>query len=496
MKTSLPLHLSKFFIPAFWFLAIIFLALNVALKWTQVTSYAPEWGGFERNVIWGIQQIMQGKPLYSNPEAAPFAIVQYMPLYYYTVAGLGNLFSVDPLDAHQVYTLARSVSFCCCIFSSILLILMALRFRVGKEIAVATGLIAFFWMNNFAIAARPDSFKALVFQLIVFVLIQFPEKRKRIIFPLVVLLSLAGFMSKQDGLVFSGILPLVLCYGGSWKETILWGGLTALFHGFILFLIQSNTHGAFFQNVAGGLQNGISISWFINAFGGYFAAMAILFGLALVLAFEFAFEQNWKLRVLSAAMVCSFFPSLFFAFKYGSGANYFLEATLISLLLFGIWLQSLDFKRLFVFPKTHQLFGLLVFSLLFYVAAMQWVAGVFLNSEKDLKANYLNQKEVADYLKTKYNGQAKVLVNFKRQWEESLTGMLPNHVVCPQRDVAIQVFDAKGKISFEPFQKSVLSGMVQFVVTEKGQNPSFLNCDFSHFEKTETIGNFTVWSRR
>jgi len=494
MIASLPQVISKFYKPAFWFLAVVFLGLNFALKWTQVASYAPEWGGFERNVIWGIQQIMQGKPLYSNPEAIPFAIVQYMPLYYYTVANLGNLFSVDPLDAHQVYTLARSVSFCCCIFSSILLILMALRFRVGKEIAIAVGLIAFFWMDKFAIAARPDSFKALVFQLIIFVLIQFPEKRKRFIFPLAVLLSLAGFMSKQDGLVFSGILPLALLYGGSWKETIFWGGLTAVFHGLILFLIQANTHSAFFQNVAGGLQNGISISWFINAFGGYFAFMAILFGLALVLAFEFAFEQNWKLRVLSAALVCSFFPSLFFSFKYGSGANYFLEATLISLLLFGIWLQSLDFKKVFVFPQSDRLFGLLVFSLLFYVAAMQWVAGVFLNSEKDLKAYYLNQKEVADYLKTIKNGKAKVLVNFKKQWEESLTGMLPNHVVCPQRDVAIQVFNAKGKISFEALKSEISGGKVEFVVTETGQLPSFLNVNFNRFLLTKKIGQFDVWS--
>jgi len=493
MNPKIPVLLAKFYRPSFWILAAIFLILNVLLKWAQVSSYAPEWGGFERNVIWGIQQIMLGKPLYSNPEASPFAIVQYMPLYYYFVACIAKIFSINPLDAHQVYFLSRFISFCCCIFSAILLVLTALRFQIKKELAIALGLVAFFWMDKFAIAARPDSFKGLIFQLLVFCLIQFPEKRKRFIFPLAICLSILGLLSKQDGLVFSGILPLTFLLSGNWKETVLYGGLTLVCHCVILFLIQFYSGNFFFSNVIGGLQNGISFSWFINAFGGYFALTAFLFGIALVIAFEFAFESNWKLRVLASALFCTFFPALLSSFKFGSGANYFLESTLISLVLVGIWLQKIDFRKLFIWPNSHQLLALLVFGLLFYVAAMQWVAGAFLNSESLLKAQYMEQKLVANYLQTKENGKTKVLVNINKQWEESLTALLPENVVCPQRDVAMQVFAAKGKISFDPLSKAISNGKIHFVVTDFGQKPSFLTFDFSNFTEDKKIANYQIW---
>jgi hypothetical protein len=212
MIQSSKINFERAFRILFWTMAISFLVLNLILKWTQVNSYAPEWGGFERNVIWGIQQIMLEKPLYTNPEGFPFAIIQYMPFYYQLVGFLGSIFSIDPLDSHQVYSLARMVSFTCCIFSSVLLVLMARQFKIRSEISFGLGIVAFLWMDRFAIAARPDSLKGLIFQLIIFCLIQFPEKRKRFVFSLAVLLSLFGFFTKQDGLVFSGILPLTILF--------------------------------------------------------------------------------------------------------------------------------------------------------------------------------------------------------------------------------------------------------------------------------------------
>ena len=491
MIQSSKINFERAFRILFWTMAISFLVLNLILKWTQVNSYAPEWGGFERNVIWGIQQIMLEKPLYTNPEGFPFAIIQYMPFYYHLVGFFGSIFSIDPLDSHQVYSLARMVSFACCIFSSVLLVLMARQFKIRSEIAFGLGIVAFLWMDRFAIAARPDSLKGLIFQLIIFCLIQFPEKRKRFVFSLAVLLSLFGFFTKQDGLVFSGILPLTILFCSGLKEGVLWAFITLAIQILCLFLFQKSFNGDFFSNVAGGLQNGISFSWFIGAFGSYFSLMAILFGIALLVAFEFAFEKNWKLNVLSAGLACSFFPSLLFSFKYGSGANYFLEATLISLLIFGIWLNNLPFKKLFFRPGSPQLLASLVFGLLFFVQAMQWFTGSFLNSEKALKENYLEQKSVADFFKDK--PKARVLINLKRQWEECLTTLIPNQVICPQRDVAIQVFDAKGKIDFKPLHNSISNGQIEFVITETGQKPAFLDCDFSEFKEYKSIGNFQIW---
>jgi hypothetical protein len=121
------------------FFGVLFLwiGLQLGLKRILVFSYAPDLGGFERNVIWGIQQIMLGKPLYTNPDAAPFALIQYMPAYYYLVAIIGKILSIDPLNAHSVYSLARCLNALLSLGSVFLLYRMATRnFLISRTIAV------------------------------------------------------------------------------------------------------------------------------------------------------------------------------------------------------------------------------------------------------------------------------------------------------------------------------------------------------------------------
>ncbi|HOY96743.1 MAG TPA: hypothetical protein PK509_13450, partial [Catalimonadaceae bacterium] len=321
------------------FFAVLFLwiGLQLGLKRILISSYAPDLGGFERNVIWGIQQIMLGKPLYTNPDAAPFAIIQYMPAWYYLVATLGKLLSIDPLNAHSVYSLARTFNAVLSLASVFILYRMATRhFRIPQTIAIFISSIAFLWMEAFTISGRPDCFKGFVFQCLIYVLLQYPSKRKRVVFPLAMMLSVLAFFTKQDGLVFCAILPVVLFLQKEWKQMLVTGLGIALMIAVVFSLFQFGTNGDFIRNVLGGLNNGISISWFVGAFSGYFSVMAVLFGLALVMSLEFVFEKNYALHVLAAGFVFSFFPQLLFSLKYGSGPNYFLECTFISLLFLGI----------------------------------------------------------------------------------------------------------------------------------------------------------------
>jgi hypothetical protein len=483
----------------FWVLLGILFILNLLYKWSLVNTFAPDLGGFERNVILGIQQILLGKGLYSNPETVPFFIIQYMPLYYHLVAGLATVFQIDPTDAHSLYQLARGTNLILILGSCFLLFQTASQhFKVPKSIAIPTALLAFFWMEKFTLSGRPDTLKAFLFQGLVYILLSFPEKRKRWIFPMACLIGSMAFATKQDGLVFLGILPLALLFGGNWKETFVWGLISALGIGLVVGFSQTILSTDFLANVAGGLQNGISISWFVGAFGNYFGLMALLFGLGLVLSLEFAFEENHKLRVVAASFFCSFFPALLFSLKYGSGPNYFLECTLISLLILSVWLKTEPFKGRFIHPQTTNLLATLVVGMLFLVPAIHWTTAVFLNQENQLKQSYESARKLAVSLRSRtVEGGKKplVLVDNARQWEDNLSTLIPDLLVAGQRDVIVQIADARGKTDYSGLRQILESGQVDFIVTEAGKKPGFLGFDYSKYQSKTEFEGFWVWRK-
>lgn len=481
----------------FWGMLVVLVVLNLFYKWSLATTYAPDLGGFERNVILGIQHIMLGKGLYSNPESSPFFIIQYMPLYYHLVAGLGLLLHIDPLEGHSVYQLTRTFNLVLVLGSCWLLFQSARQhFKIPVPIALPISLLALLWMEKFTISGRPDSLKVFLFQLLVYVLLSFPEKRKRFVFPLTCLLGLMAFATKQDGLVFLGILPLSLVFAGRWKETIIWGLVVSIGIGLLLVFCQMVLSPHFLANVAGGLQNGLSISWFVAAFGNYFGLKAVLFGLGLVLSMEFAFEQNHKLRVVAAAFFCSFFPALAFSLKFGSGPNYFLECTLISLLILGIWLKTSPFKNKFVVPQSAWLLALVVFGLLFLVPAIQWSTEVFFNQEDRLKSAYQQSKELAHSLRKRNAGKLPlVLANNDHQWEDNLSTLMPDMLVAGQRDVIVQIVNAKGKTDYRPFQHMVEGGGLSYIITDVGKKPDFLGSSFEKYTRKTEMNGFWIWEK-
>ena len=70
----------------------------------------PDAGGVEGNIIYFVQRLLEGQPLYTDPELPPYAIAQYSPLYYYIVAGVSDLLGFSADDLLPLYMVSRSVS--------------------------------------------------------------------------------------------------------------------------------------------------------------------------------------------------------------------------------------------------------------------------------------------------------------------------------------------------------------------------------------------------
>jgi|GEM_PF-1237400 hypothetical protein len=477
----------------FVLLAAVILVLNLGSKFILAGSYIPELGGFERNVIWGIQQILAGNPLYSNPDLPPFSLIQYMPLYYYLMAFLGKAAGIEAGDAHAVYALCRGFN----LFISMLLcsgIFISLRhtFRSAFLPAAGFSVFAFLMLQPFTLSGRPDMLKSFFFLLQVLLICSGKFSRLRIQIPLSLLLSLLCFLCKQDGLTAFAVLPAALFLGRQWKALMVYifsaTGLLAI----VLLLLDKAFAGNFFSNVLGALQNGISISWFMSVFSNFFFSYAFLFAPALVLSYEFIQEKSLRFRIAGSAFLLAFFPPLLASLKFGSGPNYFQEAILLACLFYGLSFHKLAESSWFRFHESRRLFLLFFFLLATGMSSLQAVTGLFLNQEELIRATYFAEADFCRQLERDFPGK-KLMLLTGRQWEDNLSTLLADRIINPNRDVSAQVFEGKDGNALQALRAYVMNSSDLILITDTGQKPGFPGLDFSGYHVVKSIGGRNLW---
>ena len=84
--------------------------INLILRLVLLGYYNNNFGGIEPNVIYGIQRLLLGQPLYQSPESGTFAIMQYTPLWYYLCSLLARLFNIDYINVQGIYIVSRSTA--------------------------------------------------------------------------------------------------------------------------------------------------------------------------------------------------------------------------------------------------------------------------------------------------------------------------------------------------------------------------------------------------
>ena len=95
----------KYLIYFLFGLTIIVAALNLAHLWVQ-TSNPGETSVPESLFILHAQNLAEGKPLYTDFRRPPYNLTPYTPVYYFILAGVKNLFS---LDVDQLFTRGRQL---------------------------------------------------------------------------------------------------------------------------------------------------------------------------------------------------------------------------------------------------------------------------------------------------------------------------------------------------------------------------------------------------
>src|SRR4051812_46030271 len=96
---------------ALWipFVSLILYLLIVRIR--LIFSYSIDLEGAEFGFVHYAQILLQGKPLYGNPNVLPFLPVLFTPIYPYLLSCLASLFNYSYInDIHSILVIARTLS--------------------------------------------------------------------------------------------------------------------------------------------------------------------------------------------------------------------------------------------------------------------------------------------------------------------------------------------------------------------------------------------------
>lgn len=417
-------------------------------------------GGVEGNVVYGIQRLLLGLPLYTDPESPPFAVIQYTPLYYYLAAAVGLLTGVDAQEPQEVFVLGRVL---CLLFN---LGTVWATYRMGVRFGTARPLAAFFALLVFALLTRhflgrPDALYLLLFTLSMADLFRAlaPGHTTRGRLATAALWACAAVLTKQSGVLALGIIGASLLWLRRWRDL----GLTVGLCGSVLltaFFLLGVRYGGeeLYRNIVIGVRNGLSLEIFQHVF--LQRSYLLLGGLHLagaVLAWHLLQATEAPRKALAIALVLSFLFALVTGLKSGSRLNYFLEN-------FVLIAVALPFAATFDRPRRPLLALLMVYATCSLVAAPLRFAGVVRHFEEGTgPQEYAEAARTARFLRAHERLAPGELVFVLRR--DFVEHFLVGHSVLDQKDILH--FSRTPLYDYERFHQAMREGEVRFVLTRR-----------------------------
>lgn len=289
-------------------------------------------GFSEPNVIDGIIRVMDGLPLYGDPEQPPYDIIQYAPIHYGICAPICALFHLTKDDPQGIFMVSRSV----CLVANLLEMLVLwgfaryLRLNVWSRILLL-GLM-FTWLHE-PYFSRSDS----LYQL--FCACLFCEAFKGVDSAslswrramLCGMWSALALFSKQSGVGPVAGVALGILIACSWRSAIRFG-ICALVANLLFLGLVEVTDGVdqFYKNVVLGNVNGFKFPWFAFDVSELYIGMGKwITPAALLAAWSLRGTMKGRAWFLLSAMVITYAWAFLTAFKVGSNMNYFMEHWLL-----------------------------------------------------------------------------------------------------------------------------------------------------------------------
>ena len=494
----------------FWYVLFLFV-LTVFLRLVLVDTYKADFGGSDQNVVYGVQRILLGEPLYQDPSKPTYAIIQYTPVFYYAAAAAGRLFQVDGHAVEPVFVLCRSLNI---IFNLLTILLTAGMLRAWKlsREAIWTYALPAIIILTTHYYVRIDSLQLLFFTAAIAVYIRYLRQGGNWRIALAALCCGASFMTKQNGILSIGIIGFSLFFQQrKYIAAILFSILSISFAAGIAWLCIGGNWLSFYQNPYLGLKNGVDFSWLYTIFISQFYFDLILCYFVSFIIAHYAFkETNDKVyRFVATGAILSFLFALVSGLKIGSSNNYFTEMLLFVLIGLPFLIQSnYGSRQLFRIgkrPVTVRLFAGIAFFVLITSKTMGFFTSIYI--ERRLisdKAEYNNEAQLLHYFKNTLHLQKGEYVYFtNRAW---LDNFFIGYSLLPCKDVVYQSYTTDAHtFDYSGFTAGMNKGLVKYVVL--GKEDTGLNMrqkeemPFVHFEedrwaRIDSVGSYTIYRYR
>ncbi len=490
---TMPKHLYKYVVGVF----LVSLAVRIVLCWYYNNSL----GGIEPNVIYGIQRILLGQPLYQDPVAGSFAIMQYTPLYYYCMAATAKLCHIGGTDVQSIYMLCRIMAV---IFNLMTVGVAAFMIRsMGADrIKSLVFALPIFIILTSHYYTRGDSMHLLLFVCAMYAYLNY-SKRGELAYLLVAAMFSAGcIMVKQSGILCIGITGFCLLFiERKFLATIIYSLFTAAFCWSIANSCVQGDWPSFYNNAYLGLKNGVDIAFLHRMFTSqYFFDIVpfyILGGIMVWLAVTKITDKTYRIIITGATL--SFLFAVITGLKVGSSNNYFTEFLVFVLIGLPYLLQH-EAGRMPLLKtggrtiSFHQ-FAYVVFFVLITSKAIGLFSGVYIEKGfKNMKEEYDRELQLYSYFNNELHLKDGERIFFTER--RFLDNIFINNAIMPNKDVVSQIYNPNpNTYDYSGFIAGMNNGLIRYIVTDEQRNDINACNDSMPFVRFDT-NRFTLVGRK
>lgn len=449
--------------------------------------------GAESNVVFTIQNVLRDNSLlYANPEIIPFSITQYSPLYYMLTDAVLTLFDISASNDPLIRIITRSVSLVLCFIMVLLLYsIIHKRMKLSRKQAVIFGLVAVSFTLPWYYLTRPDVLVAVFYLAFIKSTYTYIDKKNFGSACLMGALAFLAIASKQNGIFLIGIGGLFFLFYKDFK------GLFFAFLGFSLTAIIFSSVFTYvgyeanymFKNILDGVDNGFGFrSFFEKTLMAYFSMFGF-FAAGTVYIIYFLSSQkskvDKKLHYTIWFAVLLFLFSTLVAIKKGSAVNYYNEFLLVSLLLWGFYIQHINKsslgerieQRAILFMSLSGLMVIIFQFSIYFITNLKHKLSV--DTELTNVVQVIENEIGSSYF---YSDVRQVSLKF------------PENIVLGQFDIAECCAYPRGVYDYQEFCKMMSNGQIKFLILSSEAPKSLYGCSVEgNFAPYKDFGRYHVY---
>lgn len=470
--------------------AALVLVFNLGLRLRMVVQHRTELGGVEHNVVHGIQKVMLGLPLYQDPEAPPFDIIQYTPAYTLLCALSGKALGLHGHDARSIYLLNRSVALVLNLLLGLLAYRCAQLAGAPRWAAVMAACFTFstLWEQFYG---RMDALSGMATLAAFMHFIRssrYPSNRQVV---LGTSWAMVAIMAKQSGLVALAAPALFFLMESNWKALRV-VAITSMVGAFIslVVLLSLGQPWHIYQNTVLGLANGYSsMMWddlFRPATYKYFIGWHLF---ALVVCAHGFRSKVPHLRLLAMFVAFSTFFALLTGLKSGSRLSYLHESLTFTFLAMAAFCGPDSPFRWKALGWGFAAYGCL-FAAFRTNSALAW----YRIGEPDVMHHQQLQDDravrdvlVGDLALAPTEG---LFITYREYLEHFFVGQS----MLTQKDIV--AFSTTPLFDYTRFHTAMCDGTIRYVVSLKPTGPiTYLDSTYADWHPIRTVNGRTIFAR-